>query len=239
MGIKMSCIAVLTDNYVWVIQDTATKCRAVVDPGEAQPVLDALQDAPVDLILLTHHHQDHVAGVEPLRKATGARVVGARSERHRLPTLDIEVEEGDTVNVGDTTCRVIETPGHTRGHLSLYLPDGPALLTGDTLFSLGCGRLFEGTPDDMFHSLRKFDALPEDTQIYCGHEYTASNLAFVKSVSPHTKALATFETRLNALRSDGEPSLPGDLKTERQLNPFLMAQSGAELGALRSLKDRF
>jgi len=177
MTITAQAIPILSDNYAWLIRDSATGYTAIVDPAEEAPVSAAIDAAGgrLDAILLTHHHADHIAAVEPIRARYGAKVVGAAADQHRLPPLDLAVREGDTVPLGAGSARVIDTPGHTIGHIAYFLEPGNVLLSGDTLFSLGCGRLVEGTPADMFSSLRKFASLPGDTLICCGHEYTQSN----------------------------------------------------------------
>src|SRR3954453_16651518 len=191
MTVTASPVPILKDNYAWLLRDSDTGATAIVDPADAQPIIEAIEIAGgrLDLILLTHHHSDHIAGVDEVKARFGCPVVGASADRHRLPKLDRAVSEGDTVRLGDAVARVIETPGHTRGQINYFFPDGDILLSGDTLFSLGCGRLSEGTPQEMFASLRKLAALPGGTKVCCGHEYTESNARFALSVDANNAAL--------------------------------------------------
>src|ERR1700742_4006081 len=161
MTVTASPVPILKDNYAWLLRDSSTGATAIVDPADAEPIIEAIEQAGgrLDLILLTHHHSDHIAGVDEVRARFGAKVVGAAADAHRLPKLDQALKEGDTVTFGSTSARVIDTPGHTRGQINYFFPDGEILLSGDTLFSLGCGRLIERTAADMFASLRKLGAL--------------------------------------------------------------------------------
>ena len=193
----------------------------------------------LDLILLTHHHDDHIAGTDAVRQRFGAKVVGAAADRHRLPRLDQAVAEGDTVRLGESTLEVIETPGHTRGHISFFCPQGDVLICADTLFSLGCGRLIEGTADEMFDSLQKLARLPGDTLVCCGHEYTQSNARFALHVEPANYPLQVRADEVDRLRAAGKPTVPSRLGDELAANPFLRAPDVAALAALRAEKDRF
>src|SRR3954451_16932502 len=186
MTVTAQPVPILSDNYAWMLRDSGSGAVAIVDPADAKPIIAALEKAGgrLDLILLTHHHSDHIAGGDEVRESFGAKVVGAGTDAHRLPKLDQAVKEGDMVAFGGTSARVIDTPGHTRGQINYFFPDGEILLSGDTLFILGCGRLSEGTPAEMFASLRKLAALPGGTKLCCGHEYTESNARFALSVDP-------------------------------------------------------
>jgi hydroxyacylglutathione hydrolase len=241
MTISATPVPILTDNYAWLLRDSNTGATAIVDPADAAPVIEAIEKAGgrLDAILLTHHHADHTAGTDEVRSRFNCPVIGAAADRHRLPKLDDAVKDGDEVRLGDAVGRVIETPGHTRGQINFFFPDGDILLSGDTLFSLGCGRLIEGTAEEMFHSLRKLAALPGDTQVCCGHEYTESNARFALSVDPDNKALHAFVAKVEQLRAAGQPSVPSVLAEELQANPFLLAPDVASFAAVRSKKDKF
>ncbi len=207
------------DNYVWTLRDATH--AAVVDPGEAQPVLDYLARAKLELvaILATHHHPDHVGGIAELLRLHKVPVYGPRKEP--IPTLTQPVSEGDTVTIPElgVSFSVLDIPGHTRAHIAYY--GAGSLFCGDTLFACGCGRLFEGTAEQMYTSLGKLRALPDDTKVYCGHEYTLANIGFAKGVEPGNKALAAREARDRGLREQGLPTLPSTMAEEKATNPFL------------------
>jgi len=211
-----------TDNYIWMLHDG--RQAAVVDPGDAAPVFQALERLGLRLqaILVTHHHPDHVGGVDALRDATGAVVYGPA--RERIPEPLVRLAQGDMVDALGLRFTVIDVPGHTAGHIAYYVPDmdgAPLLFCGDTLFSGGCGRLFEGTPAQMLHSLDQLAALPGDTRVCCTHEYTLSNLKFARAVEPGNAALLHYSSQCEALRARGEPTLPSRMALERDINPFL------------------
>jgi hydroxyacylglutathione hydrolase len=234
-------IPILSDNYAWLLTETESGCVAIVDPAEAGPIARAIDAAGgrLDMILITHHHGDHIAGVDEIRQKYKVPVVGARGDAHRLPKLDRQVWEGSEVDLGAAAARVMETPGHTLGHISYFFPDGAVLLCGDTMFSLGCGRLLEGTAADMFRSLMKFAALPGETLVCAGHEYTQANAAFALHVDPENLDLHAYSQRVDELRAMGLPTLPSKLSDELECNPFLRATDVATLADLRSRKDRF
>jgi hydroxyacylglutathione hydrolase len=241
MTITASPVPILKDNYAWLLRDSGTGATAIVDPADAEPIIEAVEKAGgrLDMILLTHHHADHIAGVDEVRARFNCPVVGAAADQHRLPKLDEALREGDTVRLGDATAQVIDTPGHTRGQINFFFPDGDILLSGDTLFSLGCGRLIEGTPQEMFASLRKLAALPADTQVCCGHEYTESNARFALAVDPNNARLHDFVAKVEQLRAAGQPSVPSVLGEEMKVNPFLLAPDAASFATLRAKKDTF
>ena len=234
-------VPILSDNYAWLIRDSATGAVGIVDPAEPGPVAAAIDAAGgrLDLILLTHHHSDHIAGTDEIRGRYSAAVVGAAADAHRLPKLDRALAEGDSVTLGDSVANVIDTPGHTRGQINYFFPDGEILLSGDTLFSLGCGRLTEGTAGEMFASLRKLAALPGGTKVCCGHEYTENNARFALSVDPDNAALKARTEEAHRQRAAGQPTVPSTMASELAANPFLRAPDVATFADIRAKKDRF
>ncbi len=241
MPVSVTAIPCLSDNYAWMLRDAATGTVAVCDPGEAGPAIAALEAAGgrCDLILLTHHHGDHIDGVEAVRARFGARVVGAAADAHRLPKLDQALKPGERVSIGATEGVVIDTPGHTVGHIAFHFPEGAVLLCGDTLFSLGCGRLLEGTAEQMFYSLRALAALPVATLVCCGHEYTESNARFALTVEPENAMLQARAEEVKAQRAAGQATVPTTIGQEREENPFLRAGDVARLAEIRTAKDNF
>lgn len=226
-----------TDNYIWMLHDG--RQAIVVDPGDAAPVVQALDDLGLGLqaILVTHHHADHVGGVDALREATGARVFGPA--RERIPEPLVRLAQGDVVEGADVLglrFTVIDVPGHTAGHIAYYCADmdgEPLLFCGDTLFSGGCGRLFEGTPAQMLDSLDQLAALPGNTRVCCTHEYTLSNLKFARAVEPGNAALLHYSSQCEALRAQQQPTLPSRIDLERDINPFLRVRQPAVAQAAR------
>jgi len=241
MPLSAHAVPILSDNYAWLLRDEATGMTAFVDPADADACVAAIDAAGgrLDMVLLTHHHGDHVAGTDAVRARYGCPVVGAAADAGRLPRLDRAVAEGDTVALGDSTLRVIDTPGHTVGHIAFFGGDNHVLICGDTLFSLGCGRLLEGTAADMHASLRKLAALPPDTLVCCGHEYTQSNARFAVHADPGNAALRARAAQVDRLRAEGRPTIPSRLSDELAENPFLRAPDVAALASLRSQKDTF
>lgn len=241
MSITAEPVPILQDNYAWLLRESQSGAVAIVDPADPDPIIAAIEKAGgrLDLILLTHHHGDHVAGTDAVRARFGCPVAGAAADAHRLPKLDIRLREGETVRLGAAEGQVIETPGHTRGQINVFFPDGAVLLSGDTLFSLGCGRLLEGTADEMFASLRKLAALPPETRVCCGHEYTESNGRFALTEEPDNAALKARMDQVRRLRASGQPTVPSRLADELAENPFLRAPDVASFARMRSAKDTF
>lgn len=233
-------VPVLSDNYAWLVHDHASGETLAVDPGEAGPVLGAAaaRGWRVGQVWATHWHPDHVAGI-PEIKAAGAVVTGPAAEAARVPTLDRMVAEGDTAALGEHRATVMETPGHTAGHIVFHFAEAGLVFTGDTLFAMGCGRLFEGTAEQMFANMRRLAALPDGTQVFCGHEYTQGNGRFALSVEPDNPELRARMTEVDALRAQGEATVPTTIGLERATNPFMRAASAEDLARLRAGKDNF
>lgn len=225
MPLELVTVPCLADNYAWLIHDADTGQTAVIDVPEPGPILGALNAHQWRLtdILITHHHDDHIQGVELLRAQTGALVLGAAADAHRLPRLDLALDEHSSFSVGREFARVIEVPGHTIGHIAFHFPDSRLAFTADSLMAGGCGRLFEGTARMMHHSLRKLAALPPETLICSGHEYTASNLRFAATLEPDNPALISRIAEVAEKRAHGRPTVPVPLRTELETNPYLRA----------------
>jgi hydroxyacylglutathione hydrolase len=234
MPLEIVTVPCLRDNYAYLIRDSETGRVGLVDAPERGPIAAALDERGwgLDLILITHHHDDHIAAVDQLRAAHGARVAGAAIDQHRLPRLDLALGDEEIVALGGSAARVMSVPGHTIGHIAFYFADAPALFSADSLMLLGCGRLFEGTPDQMWASLTSLAALPEETLVYSGHEYTEANARFAISLDEGNALLQARAERILAQRARNEPTVPGSLGDEIATNPFLRA---AEPALKRSL----
>jgi hydroxyacylglutathione hydrolase len=253
--LEIAQIPVLADSYIYLIHDPVSGDTAAVDPAEARPVLDVLASKSWQLacILNTHHHWDHVGGNLELQQQTGCRVIAPVADRHRIPGINLGVSEGDTVTVGTHMAQVMSTPGHTLGHVVYHFTDDRLLFCGDTLFVMGCGRLFEGTPEQMWKSLQRLKALPADTRIYCTHEYTQNNGRFALTVEPDNQALIEKMRRVDKLRTRGLPTVPSTIGEELATNPFFRENSRSiqetidlrnaapvrVFAEIRQLKDRF
>jgi hydroxyacylglutathione hydrolase len=259
--LTFTALPAFNDNYIWLIQDAQRQLCAAVDPGDAQPVLNWLAEHPqwqLTDILVTHYHHDHIGGVSALKEATHARVVGPA--RETIPSLDLPVDEGASIELLGHTVQVFAVPGHTLGHLAYFCQAGarqPWLLSGDTLFAGGCGRMFEGTAEQMYSSLSRLAALPDNTLVYCTHEYTLSNLRFAQAVEPNNPDIQKRMTEVRQLREQQQITLPSNLALEKRTNPFLRCEqapviqaaeqkNGASLdksyavfATLRSWKDTF
>ncbi|HKM37323.1 MAG TPA: hydroxyacylglutathione hydrolase [Thiopseudomonas sp.] len=259
--LTFTALPAFNDNYIWLIQDAQRQVCAAVDPGDAQPVLDWLAAHPqwqLTDILITHYHHDHIGGVSALKAATQARVVGPA--RETIPCLDLPVDDDATIDLFGHTVQVFAVPGHTLGHVAYFCKSGltqPWLLSGDTLFAAGCGRMFEGHPEQMYASLARLAALPDNTLVYCTHEYTLSNLLFAQAVEPDNHDIQQRIVQVRQLRDNQHITLPSHIALEKRTNPFLRCeqtavikaaqqQTGQELkenhevfAALRSWKDTF
>lgn len=211
----------LNDNYIYLIEDHNSDTLAVVDPADASPVVQACNqlDKPLTHILNTHHHWDHTDGNKPLKSRFGATVIGAEVDAARIPEIDIGVSEASPILLGSLSTEVLFVPGHTRGHIAYLI--GDALFCGDTLFGGGCGRLFEGTPEQMWRSLTKLAALPDETRVYCAHEYTLANLRFARNVDPDNSDLTTRISNDTQKRMKQLPTIPSSIGIEKLTNPFL------------------
>ncbi|MDE2851141.1 MAG: hydroxyacylglutathione hydrolase [Acidobacteriota bacterium] len=221
--LEIQTIPVLSDNYSYVLHDTGSGKIAVVDPPETGPIEAALSASGfgIDWIVITHHHMDHIAAVPALKETYGCQVVGPAADQHRIPGLDLLVREGDRFQLGEAEAQVFDTPGHTTGHITYWFEDDRALFCADTLFALGCGRVFEGTMEQMWESLAKLRALPDDAIVHSGHEYTLSNAHFAVTVDPDNDELMDRVAEIEALRRDGKPTVPSNLGVEKRTNPFL------------------
>lgn len=255
MALELVTIPCLKDNFAFLLHDAATGETALIDAPEAAPILAELDRRgwKLDLILLTHHHDDHVAGVPDIVAATGAWVMGAAADTHRLPPLNRALQQGDSILFGGEEALVIEVPGHTIGHIAFHFPGTGLVFTGDSLMAAGCGRLFEGTPEMMWDSLQKLAALPPGTLVGSGHDYLDGNLRFALTLEPDNPALISRITALEGLRREGRLPMPSLLSDELATNPFLRAgqpQLKAAIGLagvpdavafadLRARKDRF
>ncbi|HEX7929914.1 MAG TPA: hydroxyacylglutathione hydrolase [Sphingomicrobium sp.] len=238
--LTVSAVPVLNDNYVWLITNPDTGETAAVDPSVAEPVLQAVQDKGLRLtqVLNTHWHPDHTGGNEGIKSATGSTIT-APAEAERVSKVDRIVSEGDRVSIAGSEAVVWDIPAHTAGHIAYYFEDEGMIFVGDTMFAMGCGRLFEGTAEQMYANMKRIADLPEDVRIYCGHEYTLANARFAAHFDPDNDAVARRLEDVAALREEGRITLPTTVAEERATNPFVRASDVQEFARLRTEKDSF
>ena len=241
MTLEIVRVPVLSDNYVWLVHETGSGETMAVDPAVAAPVLDAAAARGWRLTQIwnTHWHPDHTGGNAEIKAATGCTIIGPAAEAARIPTLDRAVAEGDRVQLGAAEAEVLEVPAHTAGHIAYHFSSEGAIFVGDTLFAMGCGRLFEGTPAQMFANMQRLAALPDDTQVYCAHEYTLANGRYALAAEPDNQAIAARMAKGEAMRARGEATVPTTIGLERATNPFMRARDVEELAARRAAKDGF
>lgn len=241
MTLTVKPIPILDDNYAWFLRDEATGMTAVIDAAVVEPIAEFIETegGRLDWLLITHHHGDHIAGIPELAQRYGAKIAGNAADAARLPKLDVALKPGDSFALGESVATILDSPGHTRGHIAWSFAKDDALFPGDTLFAAGCGRLLEGTPAEMFASLAAFAHLPDSTRVCCGHEYTLSNIRFALTVEPENAALQAYAIKAKAQRDAGQPTIPTTLGLERAVNPFVRARDVAELAARRAGKDNF
>ena len=234
-------IPALSDNYVWLVHEQSSGETVVIDPAVAEPVLAEAQARgwKIGQIWNTHWHADHTGGNAAIKAATGCRITGPAAEAERIPGLDRQVREGDTVSLGQIEGTVLEVPAHTAGHIAYHLPSEELIFVGDTLFAMGCGRLFEGDAEQMHANLQRLAKLPPATSVYCAHEYTLSNGRFALAAEPGNTAISQRMAAVEAARAAGEATIPTTIKLELATNPFMRAASSESLAKLRQAKDNF
>lgn len=239
--LEVACVPILSDNYVWLVHAVDGGETLVIDPGAAEPVLAAAEARGwgITEIWITHWHPDHTGGVEAVKAATGASVTGPAREADKIAALDVTVDEGDVLTFGGCDAQVLHMPGHTQGHIVFHFGSEKLLFSGDNLFAMGCGRLFEGTPAEMYANMRRFDAMPDDTLAYGAHEYTIGNGRYALAAEPDNRAVKERMVEVERLRAANEPILPTTIGLEKATNPFLRARSVEEFADRRRAKDNF
>ena len=239
--LEIVAVPAFADNYLWLVHDSGSGETAVVDPGDPAPVLAEAERRGwrIGKIFNTHWHPDHTGGNLAIKQATGATIIGPGGENGRVPGLDVELGEGDRVKLGRHEAEVWEVPGHTLGHIAYIFRDDDAAFVGDTLFAMGCGRLFEGTPQQMYRSLTRLAELPGDTRLYCAHEYTLANARFAAHAFPDSKAIGERLRHVEQERLAARPTVPTTVAEERSTNPFLLARDIDDFARLRAEKDNF
>jgi hydroxyacylglutathione hydrolase len=239
--LEIVAVPAFADNYLWLLHDADSGETAVVDPGDPAPVLAEAERRGwrIDKIINTHWHPDHTGGNLAIEEAAGATIIGPAGENGRVPGLDVALKEGDRISVGGAEAEVWEVPGHTLGHIAYIFRDERVAFVGDTMFAMGCGRLFEGTPEQMHRSLARLAELPDDTRLYCAHEYTLANARFAAHAFPENKAIAERLRHVERERSDARPTVPTSVGEERATNPFLLARDVRQFADLRAEKDNF
>ncbi len=241
VSLQIVGLPVLSDNYIWLIHDPAADETVVIDPAVAEPVLDEVKARGwrITAIWNTHWHPDHTGGNEAIKAATGCTIIAPAAEAERIPTADRLVGEGDTVALGDHRATVMEMPAHTAGHIVYHMADDALIFVGDVLFAMGCGRLFEGTAEQMFANMQRFAQMPDETQVYCAHEYTQANGRFALVAEPENLAIKQRMLEVNTRRAAGEATVPTTIGEERATNPFMRADSAQQLAERRAAKDSF
>ena len=253
--LEIFVINALSDNYIYLLRNEHKNITSVIDPGESEPVLEFLNNKNwhLDEIINTHHHHDHVGGNKKLLDVYKSKLIAPSYENNRISNVNIPVSDNETHNIAGVLAKVIHTPGHTLGHVCFYMPEEKYLFSGDTLFYLGCGRVFEGTMDQMWLSLLKLRSLPEDTTVYCGHEYTISNMNFAKYIDNENALLNEVSLEIKNKREKSLPTIPFNLGIEKKINPFLRADddnfvksvglssdnASESFGKIRLKKDNF
>lgn len=240
-ALEIVAVPAFADNYLWLAHDAASGETAVVDPGDPVPVLAEAEKRGwrITKILNTHWHPDHTGGNLAIKEATGAAIIGPAGENGRVPGLDVAIKEGDRASIGSHEAEVWEVPGHTLGHIAYVFRDDHTAFVGDTMFAMGCGRLFEGTPEQMHRSLGRLASLPDDFRLYCAHEYTLANAKFAAHAFPGNAAIGARLAAVAAAREAGRMTVPTTVAAERETNPFLLADSIEHFALLRTEKDNF